>query len=793
MNTLTEAGLGTARLRVLMVTPFHGDGGGVGSVAKELTDKLLEQDIEVDVLHWWPNFSDPAMICTQRGRIALASLADFLAFERNYDVLHFQSAAYSDRINGGLSRILQRHPAPIVYTIHSLAAYHGEIMNNVDDMRVNVRDQSELMEKSARVILLTDDLIDIAVRHHPDHAARFCVTPNGTNLPQDSAALQAELTRLQDLYNPDQQARILLYVGRISTEKGIYELIDAFPAIKRAHPACKLLIAGNKANDPNVEKIRQSLIANGLLEQRDFDFAGWVDGVTKSALYELAEFVIMPSYYEHMPLTALEAMARRKPVLISDIASLRLTFGMDTPDQCCVLPIKKIKDAQAVADAVAHAFTHPAQVAQVVARAYAKVQQRYNWDAVVRSWITLYQQQLPPQRAAELQWLAEERQRAAEQKHQQQQSAATRLVQQAKRASTRGKHADAFALLQQAKALAPDLPALSGALAAVCQSELETLRAALAADLCEPQKMARMQLVAETLRQAKLDPLRLDPARRMPEAEVTVLMPVFLRREPSDGLRFLREAIDSVMQQSFSRPYQLIIIDDRSEIDVAAFIGRHYPDLLLEIRHENGELRYQRAPDALMQRKWIKLIQKSENSGNDVAPRNVGILDALLGGCPYLTQCDSDDRRPPGFLQTSYDYLESHPDTDFLHGRHRCIDEHGALHTGGVIDGWYNYARRFTFGMDQHDPANQGRSKRNTRAEIELLAREKDNWVHGGSIMYRSNVVWRVGLENLKPTKRYGADHVFWQNISRVATMDYLSTVLTEHRLHGGSMTQGGR
>ena len=59
------------------------------------------------------------------------------------------------------------------------------------------------MHKAARVILLTDDLVDIATKHHPHHAERFVVTPNGTNLPVDNPALRAEVERLSHLFNPD--------------------------------------------------------------------------------------------------------------------------------------------------------------------------------------------------------------------------------------------------------------------------------------------------------------------------------------------------------------------------------------------------------------------------------------------------------------------------------------------------------------------------------------------------------------------------------------------------------------
>ena len=389
-----------------------------------------------------------------------------------------------------------------------------------------------------------------------------------------------------------------------------------------------------------------------------FDFAGWVDGQTKAALYELAEFVIMPSYYEHMPLTALEAMARRKPVIISDIASLRLTFHMDRLDACCVWPIKKIKDVPAVVQAVDSAFSSPEQVAQVVERAHAKVLQRYNWDAVVDHCLALYHEQLPPERVQELHWMAGERARRRETGRQERLKDAARRVQQAEQALAAGQVAQGFDLLQDARDTAPDLPALKSATARIGQQEIARLRAALATKLCDPELLSRMQQVAEQVRLALLADehgmaeVGQSGAAGQGSVAVSVLMPLFLRENGAEqGLRYLKEAVDSVMQQSFSQPFELIIIDDRSEIDVCGFLVQTYPDMLREIVQEDGEALYHCAPTTLMARKSIKLILKTENSGNDVTPRNLGILDALLSGSRYLTHCDSDDRRPAGFLQ----------------------------------------------------------------------------------------------------------------------------------------------
>ncbi len=280
-----------------------------------------------------------------------------------------------------------------------------------------------------------------------------------------------------------------------------------------------------------------------------------------------------------------------------------------------------------------------------------------------------------------------------------------------------------------------------------------------------------------------------EPPGLPPAPPVATVMPVFIKQaHRGPGLEYLAEAVDSVVAQDFTAPIELIVVNDASEVDVGEFLLSRYRPLIGSIVTEGGEARYEAPVDGARR---IRLIDKATNSGNDVAPRNLGILWALRRGVRYVGHIDSDDRWPAERVSASVAHLRGSGETDMLHGQHRCIDARGRAVTGTAIDGWFNFARKFTFGMDPRDPSNVGKSKRHGRSELELLM--KDNWIHGGTVMYQSNVVLRVGPENMAPRRRYGADHDYWKMISRVATIDYLSRVLTEHRVHAGSMTQGGR
>ena len=108
--------------------------------------------------------------------------------------------------------------------------------------------------------------------------------------------------------------------------------------------------------------------------------------------------------------------------------------------------------------------------------------------------------------------------------------------------------------------------------------------------------------------------------------KVTVLMPVY------NGEKYLREAIDSILSQTFT-DFELLIIDDGSS-DKSFKIINSYQDLR------------------------IKIIQN---------PKNVGISASLNDGLSlakgkYIARMDCDDISLSNRLQKQIDFLDEHPE-----------------------------------------------------------------------------------------------------------------------------------
>lgn len=123
--------------------------------------------------------------------------------------------------------------------------------------------------------------------------------------------------------------------------------------------------------------------------------------------------------------------------------------------------------------------------------------------------------------------------------------------------------------------------------------------------------------------------------------KVTVLMPVY------NGERYIRKAIDSILNQTFTT-FEFLIIDDAST-DSSYDIIRSYTD------------------------PQIKLIKNTKNLGL-IKTLNLGL--SLAKG-QYIARQDQDDISHPTRLQKQVLFLDSHPKIALLGTQVNSIDQYG--------------------------------------------------------------------------------------------------------------------
>ena len=140
--------------------------------------------------------------------------------------------------------------------------------------------------------------------------------PNGVTLPEkkDAALITEKLGLGKDEY--------ILYLGRITPEKGIHYLIEAY---KRLNTGKKLVIAGG-ASDSDGYFTQLRAMAK---ENENILFTGFVQGQMLAELYSNAYIYVLPSDLEGMPLSLMEAMSYGNCCVVSDIAENADVVGED--------------------------------------------------------------------------------------------------------------------------------------------------------------------------------------------------------------------------------------------------------------------------------------------------------------------------------------------------------------------------------------------------------------------------------------------------------------------------------
>jgi len=125
-----------------------------------------------------------------------------------------------------------------------------------------------------------------------------------------------------------QKGKYVIYVCRFVPEKNIHQLIQAFSEIE--HGDYKLVIAGDADfKDKYSQQIKQMADETGTV------LTGFVKDKKLHSLLANAKLFAMPSSYEGLPISLLEAMSYRLPVIVSDIpANKEMNLNKDYYFEC---------------------------------------------------------------------------------------------------------------------------------------------------------------------------------------------------------------------------------------------------------------------------------------------------------------------------------------------------------------------------------------------------------------------------------------------------------------------------
>jgi glycosyltransferase involved in cell wall biosynthesis len=173
---------------------------------------------------------------------------------------------------------------------------------------------------------------------------------------------------------------VLLFVGRLASNKGIGHLLRAMPVLRKEIRDVTLLIGGGGEMEGELRKAAAELGVSDIV-----DFRGYVSQERLPGYYGASDVVVVPSTYEPGGLIPLEAMSMKKPVVGARTGGIAesLTNGLTG---LLVPP----GDSGAIAAAVKRLHDDPDLAAELGENGRNMVEKRFSWEKVAQETLEAY-------------------------------------------------------------------------------------------------------------------------------------------------------------------------------------------------------------------------------------------------------------------------------------------------------------------------------------------------------------------------------------------------------------------
>ena len=318
-----------------LAAPGQGKSGGMNVYVRQLARALGSAGIPVDVFtrEHRPAGDPIAHLAPQVRVIHLpagdpdaplenlyACLPQFqremLAFQqrhgRDYQLVHshYWLSGWAGR---AFSQALQ---IPHIVTFHTLSRIKMQSRAGEREPRQRQQVEAELIAEADAIIAFSPHERDAMARLYAADAGRIHLIPCGVDL-QTFRPLDREESRQRLGLNGD---KVLLYVGRIESLKGVELLVHTVAQLDTCEPVRTLVVGDDNGQDNELARIRR--LAETLQVDAAFDFVGRVPQEELPVYYSAADVCVVPSFYESFGLAALEAMACGTPVVASRVGGI---------------------------------------------------------------------------------------------------------------------------------------------------------------------------------------------------------------------------------------------------------------------------------------------------------------------------------------------------------------------------------------------------------------------------------------------------------------------------------------
>jgi|SRR6185437_5476215 len=247
---------------------------------------------------------------------ALQKCLDFNTFEMDADVVHCHT--WYSYFGGIIAKL--NYGIPLVITVHSLELlrpWKSEQLGRGYDFTCWL--EAAALRAADAVVAVSAETREDVLRLFGLPKRRVHVVHNGIDLDEYTPARGVGTLRS---YGIDSSQPYILFIGRITRQKGVMHLIRA---IRHFVPGLQIVICTDAPDTPEIETEIRSAIAEmqRCHQWRILWIQKRLDVQSKVELYSHASIFICPSIYEPFGIINLEAMACGTAVVASAVGGIK--------------------------------------------------------------------------------------------------------------------------------------------------------------------------------------------------------------------------------------------------------------------------------------------------------------------------------------------------------------------------------------------------------------------------------------------------------------------------------------
>lgn len=273
-------------------------------------------------------------------------------------------------------RLIAKRKFPFVVSVRLINMSLPPFLRAINSIYRNTI-ESLVFRSAARVVVQSKAYKSFLMNACRLDENKFVMIPNGVDTTFFNPSPESRKNQ-QGVF--DSNKKVILFVGRLVSQKGLEFLLRALRGIGKQEPKIRLVVVGEGPLRSHFVKRAKNLQISSKVR-----FLGAVPHKEMPKIYSESDIFVMPSLSESFPNVLLEAMAMKKPI-VSTRVGVAPEILKDRETALLVSPREVLELERAILRLLSNE-----PLALSLGENARKLAENYSWDSVVTKTLSMYE------------------------------------------------------------------------------------------------------------------------------------------------------------------------------------------------------------------------------------------------------------------------------------------------------------------------------------------------------------------------------------------------------------------